>query len=92
MDNFTLFILEFTDENSLLEREQFYLDKFQPMYNILTKANNSVGFTYSKEFIEKKKIRDIALGRTQSLKVRKAMSENRKGLINNFYGKKTHTW
>ena len=37
-----------------------------------------------------KKIRQKALGRTQSLEVKKRMGENRKGPNNSFYGRK-HT-
>jgi len=53
MDNFSLFILEVTDKDNLLSREQFYLDEFKPVYNILTKVHNSLGFTHTEESIEK---------------------------------------
>ena len=53
MDNFSLFILEVTDKDNLLIREQFYLDEFKPVYNILTKVHNSLGFTHTEESIEK---------------------------------------
>jgi group I intron endonuclease len=88
MDSFSLFILEVTDKDNVLNREQFYLDEFKPAYNILTKAYNSLGFTHAEESIEK--IRKKAIGRTYSLEVRKGMSENRKGPNNSFYGRK-HT-
>lgn len=88
MDNFILIILEECESNTenLLEREQFYLDKFKPDYNILTIAGNSLGYQHSKESIEK--IRQKALGRKHSLIVRKLMSENRKGENSSFFGKK----
>ena len=88
MDSFSLLILEVTDKDNVLNREQYYLDEFKPVYNILTKVYNSLGFTHTEESIEK--IRQKAVGRTQSLEVRKRMSENRKGYNNSFYGK-THT-
>jgi len=88
MDSFSLFILEITEEDNVLNREQYYLDEFQPVYNILTKAGNSLGFTHTEEVIEK--LKKKALGSFHSLEVRKRMSENRKGSNNSFYGRK-HT-
>jgi group I intron endonuclease len=34
------------DESILLEREQYYLDLFNPEYNILKIAGNSLGFRH----------------------------------------------
>jgi group I intron endonuclease len=51
-------------------------------------AGNSLGYKHSSESIEK--IRNSSLGRKHSMEVRKAMSENRKGINNNFFGK-SHT-
>ena len=55
---------------------------YEPVYNILYKAENSLGFTHTEEPFEKMKKK--ALGRTHSLEVRKRMSENRKGSNNSF--------
>ena len=55
---------------------------YGPVYNILYKAENSLGFTHTEEPFEKMKKK--ALGRTHSLEVRKRMSENRKGSNNSF--------
>ena len=85
MGNFALIILEFTEEENTLIKEQFWLDKLKPAYNILTQADNSAGFKHSTESIEL--MRQKALGRKHSEEVRKAMSDNRKGENGSFFGK-----
>lgn len=49
MGNFALLILDFTDQENTLVKEQFWLDKLKPDYNILTRAANSSGFKHSAE-------------------------------------------
>lgn len=51
---FTLEILEYCDANIVLEREQYYLDTLQPVYNILKVAGNPSGFKHSDESILKR--------------------------------------
>lgn len=46
---FTLEILEYCDTHTLLVREQYYIDKLMPEYNILTKAGSSLGFKHSEK-------------------------------------------
>jgi len=88
MGNFVLLILDFTEKENTLTREQFWIDELKPEYNILKEAGNSKGYKHSLESL--KLIREKALGSKQSEEVRKAMSENRKGENNNFFGK-THS-
>lgn len=88
MKNFSLIILEITDKENVLIREQFYLDEFKPEYNILKFARNSQGFKHTKESIEK--IKKSKIGGKHSDEVRKRMSITRRGESNNFFGKK-HT-
>lgn len=47
--NFSLEILEFCNVKDTILREQYYLDLLKPEYNILEKANSSVGFRHSEE-------------------------------------------
>ena len=47
--NFTLEILEYCDSADLLKREQYYIDKWNPEYNILKTAGSSLGFKHSDE-------------------------------------------
>ena len=45
--NFQLEILEYCDPSLIIEREQFYIDFFNPEYNIKPKAYSSLGFKHS---------------------------------------------
>ena len=44
---FRLEILEYCDDKILLQREQYYIDKLKPKYNILKIAGSSLGFKHS---------------------------------------------
>ncbi len=44
---FTIEILEYCDTKDLLNREQYYIDLLKPEYNILQKADSSLGFKHS---------------------------------------------
>ena len=44
---FSLEILEYCLPDVLIEREQFYLDNFNPTYNILKVAGSSMGMKHS---------------------------------------------
>lgn len=48
-ENFSLEILEYCDRSIVINREQYYLDKYEPEYNILTKAGSSLGFKHSEQ-------------------------------------------
>jgi group I intron endonuclease len=76
MSNFTLAILEFTDEISVIYREQKYINRFKPEYNLNPLARNSKGYKHTPESIEK--MRKAALGSKHKDEIRKLMSENRK--------------
>lgn len=86
-ENFALLILDITDINNVLIREQFYLDELQPEYNILSKAGYSAGYKHTPEVIEKLKKKIV---RSHTLETRKAMSEARKGENGVFFGKTIH--
>ena len=47
--NFSITILEYCNKSELLNREQYYLDKLGPKYNILKIAGSSLGHTLSEE-------------------------------------------
>jgi len=49
-DNFKFELIEIVEDNKLLlEREQFFLDTFEPSYNICKNASNHLGLKYSDE-------------------------------------------
>ena len=98
--NFSLSILEYCDKADLNSREQYYIDKLNPIYNILKIVGAHVEtFTHSKE--TKKKISDALkkirtseaspwFGRTRSEETKATMSLKKLGENNNMYGK-NHT-
>lgn len=45
--NFKLEILEYCEIDIVIEREQYYLDRFKPEYNILKVAGSLRGFKHS---------------------------------------------
>jgi group I intron endonuclease len=47
--NFSVTILEYCDKSKLLVREQYYIDKFNPQYNILKKAGSSLNSKHTEE-------------------------------------------
>ena len=85
LGNFALVILEFTDKENLLSREDHYLKSLSPEYNILENAGNSLGYKHTLESI--KKITDSVNSRLEELR---EWASERKGEKNPFFGK-THT-
>ena len=77
LDNFTLEILEYCSKDITIEREQFYLDKLKPEYNLLKKAGSILGFKHS--LLSIKKMSERALGRIVSEETRLKMSEALRG-------------
>ena len=57
--NFSLEILEYCDVKLLLEREQYYLDKLKPLYNMVEKAGSTIGYKHTEETLQK--MRDFIL-------------------------------
>jgi len=47
--NFSLEILEYCNSNNILLREQYFIDKLKPEYNILQKAGSSLGFKHNEK-------------------------------------------
>lgn len=88
LGNFSLIILEYSSQENLISREQYWLDLLNPEYNILEKAGSSLGYKHSLESIDK--LSRLALRRKHSDEVRQAMSKTRKGEGNSFYGR-THS-
>lgn len=50
---FCLEILEYCDYDKCLEREQYYLDSLNPVYNILKKAGSPQGYKHTEETVAK---------------------------------------
>lgn len=90
-DNFSFNIIELVDDkNLLLEREQFYMDKFKTYdinigYNIAKIAGSTLGVKLSEETKQKMSISKKGIKRSES--VRQILSDASKGIKNSFYGK-----
>lgn len=57
-DKFKLEIFEYCDKNTLMEKEQFYLDQLNPSYNILKQAYSLEGFRHDAETLDYLKNRE----------------------------------
>ncbi len=97
--NFSVSILEYCDKCDLTVREQFYLDIFNPQYNILKIAGSSLGYKRSEETKLKisKALKGIytgdksaLFGRFHTEETKKLMSLSKAGENNPLYGK-THS-
>lgn len=62
--NFSLEILEYCDINSVIEREQYFIDFFKPKYNVLKVAGSPLGYKHTPEAREK--LRLLGIGRKHS--------------------------
>jgi group I intron endonuclease len=93
LSNFSLEILEYCDNSfSILDREQYYIDKLSPEYNILKIAGSSYGFKHSAATLNLFKEREVSIetknnlsvasmGRVLTTEVRKKISDVHKGKI-----------
>lgn len=97
--NFSVSILEYCDKSILTEREQYYLDKLEPKYNILKIAGSSLGYIHSEVSKQKRSkalkgvyvgIKSPLFGKNHTIETKNKMSLQRKGEDNYFYGK-THS-
>ena len=70
--NFKLEILEYCESQDLLNREQYYIDKSNPAYNILLTAYSSLGLKHTEQ--TKNKMSKLALGRKFSKETRAKIS------------------
>jgi GIY-YIG catalytic domain/NUMOD1 domain len=60
--NFNLEILEYCNKESLINREQYYIDTLKPEYNICKIAGSMLGFKHSEKTLLKFKNRDTGTG------------------------------
>jgi hypothetical protein len=82
---FKLEILEYCEIDILIEREQYYLDRIKPEYNILKKAGSLVGFKHSvatRELMSMKKMNN-SLSEEARLKIAIAINKGVYTLIYN---------
>lgn len=77
--NFIFEIVEFSQPEDVVLREQHYLDLFDFDYNVLEKANSLFGFKHSAETLEKMKGRQNALGFNHSLETLQKLRDAQTG-------------
>lgn len=77
--NFSLEILEYCEPSVVVEREQYYMDLFQPEYNLLPKAGSRLGHKHSEETIEK--LRNHWKGREHSKETLEKLSALQTGRV-----------
>lgn len=74
---FSLEILEYCEANKVIEREQYYIDKLNPEYNLLKFAGLSLGYKHTEETLSKLKGRKHSKETIEKMK-NKVFSEETK--------------
>jgi len=77
--NFIFEIVEFSQPEDVVQREQHYLDLFDFDYNVLEKADSLFGFKHSADTLEKMKGRQNALGFNHSLETLEKLRDAQTG-------------
>jgi group I intron endonuclease len=80
--NFSLDILEYCERDVLIKREQYYIDKLKPEYNILKIAGNRLGFKHSEATKDKMRgINNHFFGKTHTSETRKMIGLSLRSII-----------
>lgn len=77
-ENFWFVILEYCNEDQLIEKEQFYIDTFDTFnngYNLRPKANNNLGYKHKEE--TKEKMSNVHIGKEISKESVKKQAETK---------------
>lgn len=76
--NFSLEILEYCEQGEVLEKEQYYLDRLKPSYNIVQTAGSTLGYKHTLESLAK--MRNFVL--SDEVKERKTKAAIKAGKAN----------
>lgn len=89
---FVFSVVEYTEVNSLIEREQHYLDTRKPEYNIALIAGSQLGYRHSLE--ARRKMSEVNRGecnpnhgKSRSAETRRKIGEAQRGERNHMYGR-----
>lgn len=85
LENFSLYILEYCSVQDVIQREQYYLETYKPIYNILKIARYFLGYTHNEAFLTKMRSRVISEA-TISKMITRIQSEETRCKINNVIG------
>jgi hypothetical protein len=81
--SFKLEILEYCDALVIIEREQYYLNILNPVYNILKTARSLKGFRHSKTTIELMRVSRLGRNCTENTKLKIAVANGKPVLVKN---------
>ena len=79
IDDLRFIILAECDKEELIGREQIYLDKYNPFFNICITAGSSLGLTWKQSEQGRENIRKGHIGLKQSEETKRKKSEKLKG-------------
>jgi group I intron endonuclease len=75
--NFSLDILEYSSPKDVIKREQYYLDTYKPIYNILKTAGSSLGYVHNKTSLAKMRSRVVSEVTLKKMKQRKQSEQTK---------------
>jgi group I intron endonuclease len=75
LKNFSLYILEYCSPEDVIKREQYYLDTYKPIYNILKIIGSSLGYVHNKISLAKIHSRFVSKATFNKMKQRKQSEE-----------------
>lgn len=85
---FSVTLIEECNIDKLQEREDWYLNKFKPLLNYMTKSYSDIRKIKKMSILTKWKISNSLKGKVHSLEAKKGMSLSRSGKNNYYYGKR----
>jgi group I intron endonuclease len=85
---FSVTLIEKCNFNEIQKREDWYLNKFKPLLNYMTKSYSDPRKIKGTSVLTKNKISETLLGKKHSLDSRIKMSKSRTGVKNYYFGKR----
>ncbi len=76
--NFSLDILEYCDAKNVIQREQYYIDRLKPEYNILKVAGSTLGYKHTEETLAKLRGRKFSPETLAKMRNRKLTEEHKR--------------
>jgi GIY-YIG catalytic domain-containing protein/NUMOD1 domain-containing protein len=77
IENFSLDILEYCATKDVIQREQYYLDTYKPIYNILKIAGSSLGYVHNETSLAKMCLRIASEATLNKMKQRKQSEQTK---------------
>lgn len=93
ISEFTFEVLEFCEPDTLIEREQFYIDTLNPKYNILKVAGNRKGFIHTEATKELQRAARLGVVLSEETKLKMSAANVKSTavvIINNDTGEVSH--